>query len=149
MEKYNAAKKMSNKEVCETVASIWNMLTQNIDIFEGTASKTYTQASIEIGINKDKIQISLGNPNRLWIYIKSGGTDSPERIRRTKAYSTTIRNGLESNQKFYTRKEEHKGRTIGIEREWSRDDKTQWNEIVPWAQDQVETLKKIINDEPY
>ena len=149
MEKNNAAGTMSNEEVYETIAAIWDMLTQKVNIFEGSASKEYTQWSIEIGIYKDKIQISLGNPSRLWIYIKSGGDDSLERLKRTEAYSTMIRNSLKHDQKFYKRKGEHEGRTIGIEREWCRDDKTQWNEIIPWVQDHADLLKKIINDEPY
>lgn len=149
MEKNNAAGTMSNEEVYETIAAIWDMLTQKVDIFEGPASKEYTQWSIEIGNNNDKIQINLGTPDKLWIYIKSGGNDSPERIRRTKAYSTTIRNHLQPNQDFHAKKEEKDGRTIGIQREWCRDDKTQWNEIIPWVQDHADLLKKIINDEPY
>lgn len=146
MEKNNAAKTMSNEEVYEKIAAIWDMLTQKVDIFEGPASKEYTQWSIEIGIYKDKIQINLGNPSRIWIYIKSGGDDSPERLQRTKAYSAKIRNSLKHDQKFYTRKGEREGRTIGILREWCRDDKTQWNEIIPWVQDHADLLKKIINN---
>ena len=146
MEKNNAAKTMSNEEVYETIAAIWDMLAQKIDIFEGPASREYTQWSIEIGNNKDRIQINLGTPDKLWIYIKSGGDDSPERFQRTKAYSAKIRNSLKHNQKFYTRKGEREGRTIGILREWCRDDKTHWNEIIPWVQDQVDLLKKIINN---
>lgn len=148
MEKSNAAEKMSYEEVYATIAAIWDMLTQKIDIFEGPASKTFTQSSIEIGIYKDKIQISLGNPSKLWIYIKCGGYDPQERTQRAKAYSKTIRNSLKTDQNFYTRNGKHEGRTIGIERGWCRDDTTHWNGIVQWAQDHAEILKKIITDEP-
>ena len=45
MEKNNAAGTTSNEEVYETIAAIWDMLTQKIDIFEASHRKHIHGAS--------------------------------------------------------------------------------------------------------
>lgn len=99
--------------------------------------------------SNDYVGIYVGNPELLWLYVKSGDAQASEaRTERMRRCSWMIRermsdqqlgNNLDSNSA--------KGWTITIQRPWVRDDESDWPEAALWIREQCERLHAIAADQ--
>ena len=96
------------------------------------------------------VGIYVGNPELLWLYIKSGESEaSEERAARMRRYSWLIRDEMGDQQlgDNLDRNSEN-GMTIAVQRSWVRDDEEEWPDAARWINEQCERLHTIIDGEP-
>ena len=94
------------------------------------------------------VGIYVGNPELLWLYIKSGESEaSEERAARMRRFSWMIRERM-SDQQLGGNLERNsiRGWTISVERPWVRDDENDWPEAALWIREQCERLHAIVAD---
>ena len=96
------------------------------------------------------VGIYVGNPETLWLYIKSGESEaSEERAARMRRYSWLIRDEMGDQQlgDNLDRNSEN-GMTIAVQRPWVRDDEEGWPDAARWISEQCQRLHTIIGGEP-
>ena len=96
----------------------------------------------------DVIGIYVGNPEWLWLYVRSGETKpSEKRTARMRKYSWMILEQM-SDQDVGDNVEQNsvKGWSIAIRRRWTRDDEDEWPEAAEWLIEQCERLRTISVD---
>ena len=94
----------------------------------------------------DRITINVGNPDRLWLYIRAGESQqSEERAERMRQYSWAIRDQM-GDQELEGNLEKNSvdGLTLSIQRSWTRDDEAAWPEAALWIKEQYERLRVIL-----
>ena len=97
----------------------------------------------------DYVGIYVGNPDLLWLYIKSGKSEeSNERAAQMRRYSWMIRDRM-SDQQLGGNIERNSanGWTISVQRPWVRDDENDWPEAALWITEQCTRLHAIVADE--
>ena len=94
----------------------------------------------------DTIGIYVGNPDRLWLYIRAGqGQLSEDRTARMRRYSWQIREQMSDQILGENLESESKaGRTVAVERLWTREDESEWPEAAQWIVEQCERLQLIM-----
>ena len=94
----------------------------------------------------DTIGIYVGNPDRLWLYVRAGQSQpSEDRAPRMRKYSWRIREQM-SDQALgeNLESESSEGRTIAVIRPWTREDQDEWPETAQWIMEQCERLQSIM-----
>lgn len=97
----------------------------------------------------DRIGISVGNPDLIWLYIHiEGGPGSNERAARARQYSWMIREHM-GDQLLGENldKNSENGNTVFVQRHWTRDDETEWPEAARWIVEQHERLRVLTERE--
>ena len=93
----------------------------------------------------DRIGIYVGNPDKLWLYGRAGGQQSTKRTGRMRYFSRIIRNQMADQElKGHLEMESEQGRTVSVERPWTRDDEDEWSEACQWIGDQYQRLRAIL-----
>ena len=96
----------------------------------------------------DRVGIYVGNPDLLWLYIRSGwGADrTSERARRMRHFSWVIQRTMGDQQLSENiDRNSEEGSSIAVQRPWVRDDEDDWPEAVLWIKEQQERLATILN----
>ena len=96
----------------------------------------------------DRIGIYVGNPDLLWLYIRSGlsADRATERAERARQYSWMVQQTMGDQQLGDNLEASSKdGWSITVERPWVRDDEDEWPEAVVWIKEQQERLAAIVN----
>ena len=94
----------------------------------------------------DRIGIQVGNHDLIWLYIRSGDLSrSNERAARMRHYSRMIREQM-GDQEIGDdlEKESEEGRTVRVQRSWTRDDEDGWPEAAQWIIEQHDRLRAIV-----
>ena len=94
----------------------------------------------------DRIGIQVGNHDLIWLYIRSGDLSrSNERAARMRHYSRIIREQM-GDQEIGDdlEKESEEGRTVRVQRSWTRDDEDGWPEAAQWIIEQHDRLRAIV-----
>ena len=137
------------QEEYDLMNEFWQLLRENIGEFQrSSAERRTTQWSRSLNAHGDKIGISIG-ATEIWLYIRSGVEDKerpPERTQQMEEYSRLIRERLDDQQSLRDKKKERDGQSIGVQRLWARDDKTQWPQVAQWVKEQFDELRSIINE---
>ena len=105
-----------------------------------------TQWTMPLNPKRDTIGIYVGNPDRLWLYIRAGQNQpSEDRAARMRMYSRQIREQM-SDQILSENleSESKKGRTVAVKRPWTREDEDEWPEAARWIVEQCERLQSIV-----
>ena len=96
------------------------------------------------------VGIYVGNPELLWLYIKSGDSEaSEERAAKMRRYSWLVRDEM-GDQRLGDNldRNSENGMTIAVQRPWMRDDEEEWPDAARWISEQCERLHTIIDSEP-
>ena len=96
----------------------------------------------------DVIGIYVGNPEWLWLYVRSGESKaSDERTARMRKYSWMILEQM-ADQDVGDNVEQHsvKGWSVAVQRRWTRDDEVEWPKAGEWLIEQCERLRAISVD---
>ena len=105
-----------------------------------------TQWTRPLNSEGDTIGIYVGNPDRLWLYIRAGQSQpSEDRAARMRRYSRRICEQM-SDQILgeNLESESNKGRTVAVKRLWTREDESEWPEAAQWIMEQCERLQSIM-----
>ena len=91
----------------------------------------------------DRIGIYVGNPDLIWLYVHV--PKSNERAARARHYSRMIRERM-GDQEIGDdlEKKSEDGRTVNVQRSWTRDDEAEWPEAAQWIIEQHERLRAIV-----
>ena len=94
----------------------------------------------------DKIGVYIGNPDLLWLYIRSGQQhESETSIVRMRRYSRMMQDRMgDQNLGNNIESSSANGATIAVRKSWIRDDEDEWPEVVRWIEDQIERLRTIL-----
>ena len=129
----------------------WNLLMKETGGVPGQKDpwRGPDQSTEALNSSCDCINIYIGNPDLLWLYIRAGESGiSEERTRRMLHYSRQIENQM-GDQKLGSdfEKNSKKGRSIRVQRNWIGDDEDNWLEAVRWIKLQQSRLEAILKDE--
>ena len=94
----------------------------------------------------DLIAIYVGNDHLVWLYIRAGETKhSAARAERMQRYSRIIREQM-GDQELGGNSERYSvdGWSVTVQRNWTRDDETEWPEAALWITEQHARLKAIL-----
>ena len=94
----------------------------------------------------DRIGIQVGNHDLIWLYIRAGDlSKSNERAARMRHYSRMIREQM-GDQVIGddVEKKSDAGRTVYVQRSWTRDDEDGWPEAAQWIIEQHDRLRAIV-----
>lgn len=96
----------------------------------------------------DRIDVDVRNPERLWLYIRSGERHVSERsMARMRRYSQMMQDRMgDQNLGNNIEKSSADGATIAVRKSWTRDDEDEWPEVARWIADQVERLRVILTE---
>lgn len=105
-----------------------------------------TQWTSPLNSMSDAIGIYVGNPDRLWLYIRAGQSQpSEDRAARMRKYSWEIREQMSDQVLGENLESEHNaGRTVAVMRPWTREDEDEWPEAAKWIVEQCERLQSIM-----
>ena len=94
----------------------------------------------------DKIGVYIGNPDLLWLYIRSGQQhESETSMARMRRYSWMMQDRMgDQNLGNNIESSSANGATIAVRKSWIRDDEDEWPEVVRWIEDQIERLRTIL-----
>ena len=95
----------------------------------------------------DRVGIYVGNPDLLWLYIRSGwGADrTSERAARVRHYSWMIQQTMGDQQLGENlERNSEDGMSISVQRPWVRDDEDEWPEVAVWIKEQQERLAAVL-----
>ena len=130
-------------------AAFWRFLKERTggvpgqkDTWRGPSQWTSTLNS-----DGERVGIYVGNPELLWLYIRSGwGADrSSERASRMRSYSWTIQRTMGDQQLGENlEKNSEEGTSITVQRPWVRDDEDEWPEAAVWIKEQQERLAALL-----
>ena len=104
-----------------------------------------TQWTDPFNSHGDVIGIYVGNPERLWLYVRSGESKaSHERTARMRKYSWMIFEQM-ADQDVDDNVEQNsvKGWSVAVRRRWTRDDEDEWPEAAEWLIEQCGRLRAI------
>ena len=95
----------------------------------------------------DRIGIYVGS-EWLWLYIRSGESHaSEERTARLQRYAWMIQEQMDDQEVAGNfEKEIAAGRSVSIQKRWTRDDEDEWREAAEWLRAQHDRLRTIIAD---
>ncbi len=107
-----------------------------------------SQWTAPINSRGDKIGIYVGNPEWLWLYIRSGESQaSAERTAQMRQYSWLIREQMSDQNVGDNLKDCANGRSVDVYRRWTPDDEEEWPESAVWLLEQCDRLRAILVDE--
>ena len=95
----------------------------------------------------DRVGIYVGNPELLWLYVRSGlGPDrTAERAAQMREYSWQIQEMMGDQRLGGNLEGDAKnGTSITIERPWVRDDEDEWPQAADWIKEQQERLAAVV-----
>ena len=94
----------------------------------------------------EHVGIHVGNPELLWLYIKSGESEASEqRAASMRRCSWLIRNEMSDQQLGnHLDRNSEIGMTISVQKPWVRDDEEEWPDAARWISEQCERLHAII-----
>ncbi len=104
-----------------------------------------TQWTDPFNSHGDVIGIYVGNPERLWLYVRSGESKaSHERTARMRKFSWMIFEQM-ADQDVDDNVEQNgvKGWSVAVRRRWTRDDEDEWPEAAEWLIEQCGRLRAI------
>lgn len=95
----------------------------------------------------DWVGFYVGNPDRLWLYIKAGNKQPADHVARMRRLSQVMLNQMEDQSLSDDwEAESQNGKTIKVMRHWTRDNEDEWDEACRWLQDQCQRLMLILAD---
>ena len=128
--------------------AFWRFLSAHVGGVPGQKEswRGATQWTSPLNSKGDTIGIYVGNPDRLWLYIRAGQSQpSEDRAARMRKYSRRIREQM-SDQALggNLEPESNEGRTVTVMRPWTREDEDEWPEAAQWIVEQCERLQSIM-----
>ena len=106
-----------------------------------------SQWTSTLNADGDRVGIYVGNPDLLWLYIRSGwGADrTVERVARMRQYSWTIQQTMGDQQLGGNlERNAEDGVSISVQRPWVRDDEDEWPQVAVWIKEQQERLAAVL-----
>ncbi len=93
----------------------------------------------------DCIGFYIGNPDTLWLNIRAGIEEPVTSQERMRQFSWDIQEQLPDQRLSEDVLDAAKaGRSIRVERSWTRDNRDDWAEVAQWIEDQFERLRSIL-----
>ena len=133
-----------------TTQKFWKFLKDHVGGVPGQKDswRGASQWSVREGEPVDHVGIHVGNPELLWLYIKSGESQaSEERAVRMRRYSSTIRERMGDQQLGDNLdRNSANGMSIAVQRSWVRDDEDEWPDAAQWIREQCDRLHAIVGD---
>ena len=104
-----------------------------------------TQWTAPVDSSGDRIGIYAGT-DWLWLYIRAGETQGTEqRAARMRQYSWMIGEQMgDQHLEANVDKNSADGRTISVQRRWTRDDRGEWPEAARWIKEHHDRLQAIL-----
>ena len=107
-----------------------------------------SQWTAPINSRGDKIGIYVGNPEWLWLYVRSGESQaSAERTAQMRHYSWLMREQMADQNVGDNLADCANGRSVSVHRRWTRDDEDAWSESAMWIHEQCDRLRAILVNE--
>ena len=130
-------------------AAFWRFLKERAGGVPGQKEKWRGRSQWTSTLNPqgDRIGIYVGNPELLWLYVRSGlGPDhTAERAAQMRGYSWKIQETMGDQQLGGNLEGDAKnGTSITVERPWVRDDEDEWPQAADWIKEQLERLAAIV-----
>ena len=131
-----------------TNQEFWKFLKEHVGGVPGQKEtwRGASQWSVQVDGSGDHVGIHVGNPELLWVYIRSNESQpSEERAARMRWYSFTIHERL-GDQQLGDNLERNSasGMSITVEKPWVRDDEGEWLEAAQWIRDQCDRLHSVV-----
>ena len=128
--------------------AFWRSLKQHVGSVPGQKDSWWgaSQWTTPANSSGDRIVIFVQNPDLLWLYIRTGETQRSEQMAaRMRQYSWMIRDQMGDQELGANlEKECADGRTVTVQRRWTRDDEDEWPEAARWIKEQHERLRAIL-----
>ncbi|MCY3810641.1 MAG: HNH endonuclease family protein [Gammaproteobacteria bacterium] len=133
------------------IAAFWRLLKERTGGVPGQRDRWRgpSQWTSTLNPDGDRVGIYVGNPDLLWLYIRSGwGADrTSERAARMRRYSWTIQQTIGDQQLGENlERNADDGVSISVQRPWVRDDEGEWPEVAVWIKEQQERLAAVLAD---
>ena len=130
-------------------AALWRLLKERTGGIPGQRDRWRgpSQWTSTLNTDGDRVGIYVGNPDLLWLYIRSGwGADrGAERAARMREYSWTIQQTMGDQQLGENlERNAEDGVSIAVQRPWVRDDEDEWPEVALWIKEQQERLAAVL-----
>ena len=130
--------------------AFWTFVRESVGGLPGQKSawRGSSQWTDPINRHGDRIGIYVGNPDRLWLYVRAGERKASEtRFARMRKWSRLIIEQM-ADQKVVDDVERNceKGWSVSVERNWTRDDESEWPTAALWIKDQHDRLLAIAGD---
>ena len=127
--------------------AFWRFLKESLGGVPGQKDtwRGATQWTDPFNSHGDVIGIYVGNPERLWLYVRSGDSKaSHERTARMRKYSWMIFEQM-ADQDVDDNVEQNsvKGWSVAVRRGWTRDDEDEWPEAAEWLIEQCGRLRAV------
>ncbi len=133
----------------EAMAAFWRFFKKKTDDDLPGQSDNWRRSTQWISLDNahgDAIGIAIGDSKLLGIRIRAGNNQVANTI-RMRSVSLMMRNDMaDQNLSDDLEAESEKGKSIQVERPWTRDNKDEWGEICDWIQDQCARLRLILAD---
>ena len=131
--------------------AFWRFLKKHVGGMPGQkdAWRGATQWTSPVDSTGDRIGIYVGTDG-LWLYIRAGETQgSEQRAARMRHYSWMIREQM-GDQELEANAEKNSadGRTVSVQRRWTRDDEDEWPGAARWIKEQHDRLCAILAGSP-
>ena len=132
-------------------AAFWRLLKERTGGVPGQKDRWRgpSQWTSTLNTDGDRVGIYVGNPDLLWLYIRSGwGADrTSERAARMRRYSWTIQQTMGDQQLGQNlERNADDGVSISVQRPWVRDDEDEWPEVAVWIKEQQERLARVLEE---
>ena len=130
-------------------AAVWRRLKEHTGGVPGQKDswRGPSQWTSPLNPDSDRVGIYVGNPELLWLYIRSGwgAQRTGERAQRMRHYSWTIQQTMGDQQLGdNVEKNSRDGLSISVQRPWVRDDEDDWPEAALWIKEQQERLAAVL-----
>ena len=127
-----------------SLQAFWKFLKQHAGGVPGQVDswRGPNQWTVRVNSLGDRIGIYVGD-ERHSVYIRAGESErSDERATRMRRYSRMIGEQM-GDQELAANPEKHvkEGRTVPVQRRWSRDDEDEWPEAAQWIVEQCDRLR--------
>ena len=130
-------------------AAFWRLLKERTGGVPGQKDRWRgpSQWTSPLNSDGDRVGIYVGNPDLLWLYIRSGwaAERGSERASRMRGYSWMIQQTMGDQQlgENIDRNSED-GSSITVQRSWVRDDKDEWPDAALWIKEQQVRLATLL-----
>ena len=135
----------------DRAAAFWRFLKERTGgvLGQKDAWRGPSQWTSKLNPDGDRVGIYVGNPDLLWLYVRSGwgAARSSERAARMRRYSWAIQQAMGDQQLGQDlERNADNGWSISVQRPWVRDDEDEWPEAAVWIKEQQERLAAVLKD---
>ncbi len=148
--KCGASVEMEEERISD-IGRFWKLLKQTTGGIRGQKShwKGPFQQTTPLNSSKDQVCVYVGNPESLWLYIRSGQEADEATIERMLRYSLQIQEEMGDQQLGTDFGKDivqyaKDGISVTVLRNWIRDDESQWSEAAVWILEQHDRLMEIV-----